>query len=93
MTGPEKRVLSGYSALSVRRTLEPNESETVSGLNQDKLQLANLAANLDILVNLCENVTKELTSLFNPINSFHSLHFFIRKFVKMIENYLAIKTK
>lgn len=90
MTGPEKRVLSGYSALSVRRTLEPNESETVSGLNQDKLQLANLAANLDILVNLCENVTKELTSLFNPINSFH---FFIRKFVKMIENYLAIKTK
>lgn len=59
MTGPEKRVLSGYSALGVKRTLEPNDSDVVTGLNQDKLQLANLTANLDIMINLCENKIRE----------------------------------
>ena len=59
MTAPEKRVLRGYSALGVKRTLKPNDSDVVTGLNQDKLQLANLAANLDIMVNLCENKIRE----------------------------------
>ena len=65
MTGPEKRVLSGYSALGVKRTLEPNDSDVVTGLNQDKLQLANLTANLDIMINLCENVSSKFTVLVN----------------------------
>ena len=93
MTGPEKRVLSGYSALSVKRTLEPNDSDIVSGLNQDKLQLANLAANLDIMVNLCENVTSRLVSFLIKFLKFQPLLFLIRKFVKTIENYLAIRIK
>jgi len=57
MTGPEKRVLSGYSALSVKKTLEPNDSDITTGLNVDKLLLANLASNLDTMVDLCEHVT------------------------------------
>ena len=55
MTGPEQRILSGYSALSIRKTVEPNDNES-AGINKDKLQLDKLSCNLDILVNLCEQV-------------------------------------
>ena len=65
MTGPEQRVLSGYSALSVKKTSEPMDSEATSQTlsARDKLQLDKLAYNLDALVDFCEHVRSILLNL------------------------------
>ena len=56
MTGKEQRVLSGYSALSSKKTTEPSDLEAGQFATQDKLQLDKLAYNLNSLVDFCEHV-------------------------------------
>ena len=56
MTGRERRVLSGYSALAAKKTTEPEDVETVNLTAKaiDRQQLNKLAYNLDALVDYCE---------------------------------------
>ena len=54
MTGPEKRVLSGYHALSQAKVTDDNVYETRQASDLKHFQLPELMHNLNLIVNLCE---------------------------------------
>jgi tuftelin-interacting protein 11 len=54
MTGPEKRVLSGYHALNQAKMTEDDVYESKPALELKHFQLPELMHNLNLIVNLCE---------------------------------------
>lgn len=67
MTGKEKRVLLGYSALKSKKTEEPTEDDSSGLIKGNSFQLDKLSFNLDTLVDYCEHVS------FRPSFKFMSL--------------------
>lgn len=73
MTGPEQRVLNGYTALGAKKTAEPDDAESLGcGILKDKFQLEKLSYNLDTMVDFCEHVRiivrRKLYVLFSVIS-------------------------
>lgn len=60
MTGPEQRVLSGYHAIS-RQQRPAAEWEARKELKTSNFALPELQHNLNLLVDLCEQVSKSET--------------------------------
>lgn len=58
MTGPEQRILGGYTSLGARKTAEPDEMEGPA-INKDRFHLEKLAYNLDSMVDFCEHVSNK----------------------------------
>lgn len=68
MTGKEKRVLLGYSALKSKKTEEPSsEADSLGLIKANSFQLDKLSFNLDTLVDYCEHVSfGSLFKFFKP---------------------------
>lgn len=86
MTGPEKRVLSGYHALGQTKAAEENLYEHRQSKKCTNFSLPELMHNLDLIVERCEQVTHvsylSFGFLLNFLFNFRKLSKLTRKSVR-----------